>query len=180
MRMHRRHRRRRARDVDRGGIHHRQGDARPPDVRAGAGLPGLRLREPQGLCGPGTSRGARPAWSVRVSPQLLCARGRSAGKALPASGPAGPVLARTAGHVRHTRVRLTASAGSCLASATSALYQPSGTDAAGCRNFGRLMRFTSLIVELIRARPRLVVWLVVLMQAAMWLVVAMLLYRSPP
>ena len=42
------------------------------------------------------------------------------------------------------------------------------------------MRFTSLIVELIRARPRLVVWLVVLMQAAMWLVVAMLLYRSPP
>ncbi len=42
------------------------------------------------------------------------------------------------------------------------------------------MRFTSLIVELIRARPRLVVWLVVLLQAALWLVVAMLLYRSPP
>ena len=45
---------------------------------------------------------------------------------------------------------------------------------------GRLMRFTSLIIELIRARPRLVVWLVVLLQALMWLVVSMLLYRSPP
>jgi 4-amino-4-deoxy-L-arabinose transferase-like glycosyltransferase len=42
------------------------------------------------------------------------------------------------------------------------------------------MRFTSLVVELIRARPRLVVWLVVLLQAAMWLVLPMLLYRSPP
>lgn len=42
------------------------------------------------------------------------------------------------------------------------------------------MRFTSLVVELIRARPRLVVWLVVLCQAALWLLIAMLLYRSPP
>ncbi len=42
------------------------------------------------------------------------------------------------------------------------------------------MRFTSLIIELIRARPRLVVWLVVLFQAALWLILAMLLYRSPP
>src|ERR1700684_2634624 len=42
------------------------------------------------------------------------------------------------------------------------------------------MRFTSLVVELIRARPRLVVWLVVLFQAALWLILAMLLYRSPP
>jgi Dolichyl-phosphate-mannose-protein mannosyltransferase len=42
------------------------------------------------------------------------------------------------------------------------------------------MRFTSLIIELIRARPRLVVWLVVLLQAALWLVVPLLLYRSPP
>jgi hypothetical protein len=42
------------------------------------------------------------------------------------------------------------------------------------------MRFNSLIVELIRARPRLVVLLVVLGQAALWLAVAMLLYRSPP
>src|SRR5882757_8032523 len=42
------------------------------------------------------------------------------------------------------------------------------------------MRFTSLIIELIRARPRLVVWLVVLLQAALWLMVALLLYRSPP
>jgi len=42
------------------------------------------------------------------------------------------------------------------------------------------MRFTSLIIELIRARPRLVVWLVVLCQAALWLIVPLLLYRSPP
>ena len=42
------------------------------------------------------------------------------------------------------------------------------------------MRFTSLIIELIRARPRLVVWIVVLFQAALWLVVPLLLYRSPP
>jgi Dolichyl-phosphate-mannose-protein mannosyltransferase len=42
------------------------------------------------------------------------------------------------------------------------------------------MRFTSLIVELIRARPRLVVWLVITLQAVMWLIVSMLLYRSPP
>jgi hypothetical protein len=42
------------------------------------------------------------------------------------------------------------------------------------------MRFTSLIIELIRARPRVVVWLVVLLQAALWLIVPSLLYRSPP
>src|SRR5437870_2250605 len=42
------------------------------------------------------------------------------------------------------------------------------------------MRFTSLVVELIRARPRLVVWLVVLLQAGLWLVLPTLLYRSPP
>src|ERR1700712_2998093 len=42
------------------------------------------------------------------------------------------------------------------------------------------MRFTSLVVELIRARPRLVVWVVVLLQAALWLMGALLLYRSPP
>src|SRR5882757_11395569 len=42
------------------------------------------------------------------------------------------------------------------------------------------MRFTSLIIELIRARPRLVVWLVVLLQGALGLMVALLLYRSPP
>jgi 4-amino-4-deoxy-L-arabinose transferase-like glycosyltransferase len=42
------------------------------------------------------------------------------------------------------------------------------------------MRFTSLIIELIRARPRLVVWLAVLLQAALWLIVPLLLYRSPP
>jgi hypothetical protein len=42
------------------------------------------------------------------------------------------------------------------------------------------MRFTSLIIELIRARPRLVVWLVVLFQAALWLILPLVLYRSPP
>ena len=42
------------------------------------------------------------------------------------------------------------------------------------------MRFTSLIIELIRARPRLVVWIVVLFQAALWLSLPVLLYRSPP
>ena len=42
------------------------------------------------------------------------------------------------------------------------------------------MRFTSLIIELIRARPRLVVWLAVLFQAALWLIVPLLFYRSPP
>jgi hypothetical protein len=42
------------------------------------------------------------------------------------------------------------------------------------------MRFTSLLIELIRARPRLVVWLVLLLQAALWLFVSLLLYRSPP
>jgi hypothetical protein len=42
------------------------------------------------------------------------------------------------------------------------------------------MRFTSLIIELIRARPRLVVWLVVLLLAALWLILPLLLYRSPP
>src|ERR1700748_3533253 len=42
------------------------------------------------------------------------------------------------------------------------------------------MRFTSLVVELIRARPRLVVWIVMLAQAALWLTVALLLYRSLP
>ena len=42
------------------------------------------------------------------------------------------------------------------------------------------MRFTSLVIELIRARPRLVVWIVVLFQAALWLIVALLFYASPP
>jgi hypothetical protein len=42
------------------------------------------------------------------------------------------------------------------------------------------MRFTSLVVELIRARPRLVVLIVVLCQAALWLLVSLIFYRSPP
>lgn len=42
------------------------------------------------------------------------------------------------------------------------------------------MRFTSLIVELVRARPRLIFWIVVLLQAAIWFVLPVLLYDSPP
>ena len=42
------------------------------------------------------------------------------------------------------------------------------------------MRFTSLVIELIRARPRLVVWIVLLFQAALWLLVPLLFYASPP
>jgi hypothetical protein len=42
------------------------------------------------------------------------------------------------------------------------------------------MRFTSLIVELIRARPRLIFWIVVLAQAALWLFLPWLVYGSPP
>lgn len=42
------------------------------------------------------------------------------------------------------------------------------------------MRFTSLIVELVRARPRLIFWLVTLAIAALWFVLPLLFYRSPP
>ena len=42
------------------------------------------------------------------------------------------------------------------------------------------MRFTSLIVELIRARPRLVVWVVLLVQAAIWLLLPLILHGGPP
>lgn len=42
------------------------------------------------------------------------------------------------------------------------------------------MRFTSLIVELIRARPRLMFWVVVLCQAVLWVTVPLLLYSGPP
>jgi hypothetical protein len=65
-----------------------------------------------------------------------------------------------------------------VASAACRLYQFDRTGSIGA--FGRFMRFTSLIVELIRARPRLMVWIVVLLQAALWLIVPLLFYRSPP
>lgn len=42
------------------------------------------------------------------------------------------------------------------------------------------MRFTSLIVELMRARPRLMFWIAALFVAALWLAIPALLYRSPP
>ncbi|TAK47147.1 MAG: glycosyltransferase family 39 protein [Xanthobacteraceae bacterium] len=42
------------------------------------------------------------------------------------------------------------------------------------------MRFTSLAVELIRARPVLVFWLAALLPALIWLVLPLALYASPP
>src|SRR5438045_2664078 len=42
------------------------------------------------------------------------------------------------------------------------------------------MRFTSLIIELVRARPAVVFWIVTLLEAAIWFVVPLLLYASPP
>src|SRR5215469_3566491 len=46
--------------------------------------------------------------------------------------------------------------------------------------FGSSMRFTSLVIELIRARPRLVFWIVALLQAGLWLTVPLIFYASPP
>jgi hypothetical protein len=42
------------------------------------------------------------------------------------------------------------------------------------------MRFTSLIIELIRARPRLVVSILALSQAVLWLIVPLPFHTSPP
>jgi hypothetical protein len=42
------------------------------------------------------------------------------------------------------------------------------------------MRFTSLVIELIRSRPAVVFWAAVLAQALMWFVVPMIFYASPP
>jgi hypothetical protein len=42
------------------------------------------------------------------------------------------------------------------------------------------MRFTSLIVELIRARPALIFWVVALAQALVWILIPTALYSSPP
>ena len=42
------------------------------------------------------------------------------------------------------------------------------------------MRFTSLIVELVRARSSLVFWLVVLAQAMLWFAIPVVFYTSPP
>jgi Dolichyl-phosphate-mannose-protein mannosyltransferase len=71
-----------------------------------------------------------------------------------------------------------------VASAAHALYHTfeieQGRPIGSIGDFGRFMRFTSLVIELIRARPRLVVWLVVLLQAALWLILPLLLYGSPP
>src|SRR3569623_2461862 len=42
------------------------------------------------------------------------------------------------------------------------------------------MRFTSLIVELVRAKPRWIFWSAVLALALVWLVLPTILYLSPP
>src|SRR3569623_3772862 len=42
------------------------------------------------------------------------------------------------------------------------------------------MRYTSLIVELVRAKPRWIFWSAVLALALLWLVVPAILYLSPP
>lgn len=42
------------------------------------------------------------------------------------------------------------------------------------------MRFTSLIVELVRARPRLIFWIAALLPAVLWFILPVLFYGSPP
>src|SRR6202790_4577646 len=71
-------------------------------------------------------------------------------------------------------------AGSICCLSGSRALSPCSRSNRRLRQFGRFMRFTSLVIELIRARPRLVVWLVVLIEAALWLILPVLLYRSPP
>src|SRR3954471_1729542 len=79
---------------------------------------------------------------------------------------------------RRPRSRFEAGCFGALRTLSNVLVQAGLPDRPGY--LGRFMRFTSLVVELIRARPRLVVWLVVLLQAALWLILPLLLYRSPP
>src|SRR3954447_14674360 len=79
---------------------------------------------------------------------------------------------------RRPRSRFEAGCFGALRTLSNVLVQAGLPDRPGY--LGRFMRFTSLVVELIRARPRLVVWLVVLLQAAIWLILPTLLYRSPP
>jgi hypothetical protein len=91
-------------------------------------------------------------------------------------GAIGSRLAPSSGHASRENAM--------VASAAHALYQTSGMKwghlARLVPHIRRFMRFTSLVIELIRARPRLVVWIVVLTQAALWLVVPLVFYRSPP
>ena len=75
-----RDRRRRADRLDRRSLNHRQGDPRPPDVRAGAGLPRLRFRIPQGLQCAGASGGAGPVRSFGASPTVCLRRSSRRGK----------------------------------------------------------------------------------------------------
>src|SRR6185437_1644447 len=161
-----RDRRRRSGALDRGSLDHRQGLARSPDVRARSGLPGLRLRAAQGLRRAGASGGPAPAWTIGASSPLFCSGRRRARK-----------TRRHADRRRGRRDRHQ------LPLRLARSIRRSRSNGAGPRRLGhvgRSMRFTSLIIELIRARPRLVVWIVVLCQAALWLLLPMLLYRSPP
>ncbi len=178
LRLRRRDRRRRDRDVDRGGFHHRQGDAGPADVRAGAGLPGLRLRAAQGLCGAGPSGGAGSPRPKRASPPLLRARGRRPTKHFPET------IERDLFTVDPTvEAEATRRLEPPVASVACGLYQACGSIEAALRGWFWAFwthAFHLLVVELIRARPRLVVWIVVLAQAALWLLVPLLIYSSPP
>lgn len=45
---------------------------------------------------------------------------------------------------------------------------------------GGLMLYVSIVVELVRARPALAVWLAAVMQALLWLIVPSLFYPGPP
>src|SRR6185437_14029015 len=166
-------RRRRPCDVDRGGVDRGKSLARPADVRAGAGLPGLRLRAAQGLRRAGTSGGAEPARADGASPPLFrpCRRG-------PRKASGHDHRGRYDRHSDAARYRDFRRDLTPVASAPCGLYQ--FQPAASIGDSGQFMRFTSLVIELIRARPRLVVWIVVLLQAALWLVLPLVLYRSPP
>src|SRR6185369_13416936 len=172
-------RRRRYCHVDRRRLDHRQGDARPPDERIGAGLPGLRLRKPQGLRRAGTSRGAGPVRPEHPPPPVFraghCRAAETLSRDRRRDGRTRSLHRRRRDYFRDFSDDLRP-----VASAARAHYQTSWGQGGSARAFGRFMRFTSLVVELIRARPRLVVWIVVLLQAALWLILPTLLYRSPP
>src|SRR4029077_17303716 len=84
-----------------------------------------------------------------------------------------PLSATSSPSIRPSTLRHRLRCNAMVASWAHALYQTSGTEWGRLTglvpHFRRFMRFTSLIIELIRARPRLVVWIVVLLQAALWL-----------
>src|SRR5438034_8891748 len=62
---------------------------------------------------------------------------------------------------------------SCL-SRVAALSLPAASNTIGP------MLYVSIVVELLRSRPSLAVWLAALMQALLWLLVPSLFYAAPP